>query len=184
MGSRPKAAPSAAAASAIRAGMPKTRMAIVSAEASPTSAAQCARTWRKARSPRRTTTGMAATSADPRRLPLTGEYTCVQVIYPALPWDGDVELRGEDTPLRAGRSRPVRPGINPRATMQTKSRVNPAPPGGNLILEPASAGFCVNSYPGHPRPGGPRPHQRLLPHPLPHLHRRLEAHDLLPDPGE
>ena len=60
-------------------------MAMASAVASPTSAARCARMWKMARSPRRTTTGMAATSADPKTLPLTGEYTCVQVINPALP---------------------------------------------------------------------------------------------------
>src|SRR5258705_5302045 len=36
--------------------------------------------WTNARSPRRTTTGMAATSAEASRLPLTGEYTCVQVM--------------------------------------------------------------------------------------------------------
>jgi hypothetical protein len=79
IGSRPKAAPSAAAASASGAGMPKTRMAIESAEASPRSAAQCARTWKTASSPRSTTTGMAATSAEAKMLP-RGEYTCVQVI--------------------------------------------------------------------------------------------------------
>ena len=44
--------------------------------------------------------------------------------------------------------RPPRQGINARATLQPKSRVNPAPGGAALTLEPASAGFSFPRSPG------------------------------------
>src|SRR3954464_1017111 len=49
---------------------------------------------------------------------------------------------------------PPRPGMNARATLQPKSRVNPAPGGAALTSEPASAGFSFPKEPGDFGPGG------------------------------
>src|SRR5258708_18080276 len=72
-------------------------MAMASEVARPRSAAQWARTGRKARSRSSTTTGSAATRADRSTLPLTGEYTWVQVIQPS----SVAEIFGKDSRIKA-----------------------------------------------------------------------------------
>jgi hypothetical protein len=80
MGSSPKSAPYTADIPAIRAGIPYTKIATASADARPSSAAMCAFTWKKASAPSSRMTGIAATSAEMKRLFATGVYICVQIM--------------------------------------------------------------------------------------------------------
>ena len=53
--------------------------------------------------------------------------------------------KGEQQIARGKSVRSARPGKNARATRRSKSRVNPAPEGAALNLEPASAGFSLRT---------------------------------------
>jgi hypothetical protein len=64
IGKSPNAAPNPAEAKAIPGGIPSARIATATAEASPATAAQWARTWCIANNPSSTTSGSAATIVD------------------------------------------------------------------------------------------------------------------------
>ncbi|MNM91901.1 hypothetical protein D3C81_1042130 [compost metagenome] len=69
IGSKPFAAPNNAAEPAMLAGMPKAKIEISRADASASSAARCALTWKNASAASITTTGTAAMSVEITGLP-------------------------------------------------------------------------------------------------------------------
>src|SRR5258708_31574024 len=107
-------------------------MAMASEVARPRSAAQWARTGRKARSRSSTTTGSAATRADRSTLPLTGEYTWVQVIQPS----SVAEIFGKDSTIKAVGPQLACRGLAGRAGRTSAARL---PGRGGAEVGPAGA---------------------------------------------